>query len=159
MCLVPLFIWARGIVSSAIFGHLEAFWNKNYLTKCVQNLILYKIKVLKSSQNASKWPKMAELTIPAAQIKSGTKHIVGYLVDSNMTIFFNIEAWFLGNFFPYQTLRVLTYERGTATSDKCVFFHPWGHYNFQHFKEEKITIVFIQFDENWSIKLSWVISD
>ena len=60
-----------------------------------------------------------------------------FKVDSNMTIFFNIEAWFLGNFFPYQSLRVLTYERGTATSDMCVFVHPWGHYNFQHFKEEK----------------------
>ena len=82
MCLVPLFSWARGIVTAAIFGHLEAFWNKNYLTKCVQNLILYKIKVLKLSQNASKWPKMAELTIPRAQIKSGTKHIVYHLESS-----------------------------------------------------------------------------
>ena len=69
------------MVSPAIFGHLEAFWNKKYLTKCVQNLILYKIKVLKLSQNASKWPKMAGLTIPAAQIKSGTKHIVQFHID------------------------------------------------------------------------------
>ena len=54
--------------SEAIYDQLEAFWGEKHFRKCVQSLILHKIKVLKLFKmplNGRKWPRKTEAHDPA----------------------------------------------------------------------------------------------
>ena len=77
-------------------------------------------------------------------------------------IYSTFEVWVQSIFFvsDFEDDVVMCKWRRTAMSDMFVLFHPWGHYNFQHFKEEKKDSNNCFHSIWWKLKhktISWVI--